>query len=157
MIQCSAVWNANGAIQLPAREIGQEKKAVPLSISRDGSSFLTDWPLGDVVVIPLVIFKLIYGIDIMMVFLKIALRWMAQHLTTYHYISDNIFSIMAWLCQATSHFLSKSWPSFVTPYIVTRLQSARMKAANVGGISFMHALNFNLCGNVFFNKFYRGQ
>ena len=48
---------------------------------------------------------------------KIALRWMPLDLTD---DKSTLVQVMAWCCQATSHYLSQCWPRFMSPYGVTR-------------------------------------
>ena len=64
----------------------------------------------------LVIFKLMSRIDIMIISSEIALMWIPQDdESTFVYVMD-------WCHQATSHYLSQCWPSFLTPYSITRSQ-----------------------------------
>ena len=35
---------------------------------------------------------------------------------------STLVQVMAWCCQATSHYLSQCWPSFLLPYGITRPQ-----------------------------------
>ena len=58
----------------------------------------------------LVIFKLIWRINILNISCKIAPRWMPQD------------QVMAWCHQATSHYLNQCWPSIMTSYGMTRSQ-----------------------------------
>ena len=47
------------------------------------------------------------------------LRWMPQDLTD---DQSTLVQVMAWCCQATSHFLNQCWPRSPPPYGVTRPQ-----------------------------------
>ena len=42
------------------------------------------------------------------------------------YEKSILLQVMAWCCQATSHYLSQSWPRFMSPYGVTRPQWVNM-------------------------------
>ena len=48
---------------------------------------------------------------------EIALRWMSQDRTD---DKSALVQVMAWCCQATSHYLSQCWPRSMSPYGVTR-------------------------------------
>ena len=48
-----------------------------------------------------------------------ALRWMPQDLTD---DKSTLVQVMAWCCQATSHYLSQCWLSSLSPYGVARPQ-----------------------------------
>ena len=48
-----------------------------------------------------------------------ALRWMPRDLTD---DKSTLVQVMAWCRQATSHYLSQCWPSYMSPYGVTRPQ-----------------------------------
>ena len=50
---------------------------------------------------------------------EIALRWMPQDLTD---DKSTLVQVMAWCCQAASHYLSQCWPRSMSPYGVTRPQ-----------------------------------
>ena len=50
---------------------------------------------------------------------EIALRWMPLDLTDDKSI---LVQVMAWCCQASSHYLSQCWPRSLMPYGVTRPQ-----------------------------------
>ena len=49
----------------------------------------------------------------------IALMWMPQNLTDE---KSTLVEVMAWCCQATSHYLSHCWPRSMSPYGITRPQ-----------------------------------
>ena len=66
-----------------------------------------------------VIFQLISVTDGWGISCKIALRWMPLHLTDH---KSTLVQVMAWCRQATSHYLSQSWPSSMSSYGVTRPQ-----------------------------------
>ena len=53
------------------------------------------------------------------VYKEIALRWMPQVLTDG---KSTLVQVMAWCCQATSHYLSQCWPRSMSPNGVTRPQ-----------------------------------
>ena len=48
-----------------------------------------------------------------------ALRWMPRELTDN---KSTLVQVMAWCCQATSHYLSQCWPCTMSPYGVTSPQ-----------------------------------
>ena len=50
---------------------------------------------------------------------ELALRWMSLDLTD---DKSTLVQVMAWCCQATSHYLSQCWPRSLSPYRVTRPQ-----------------------------------
>ena len=76
---------------------------------------LTHWPLGD---FRWVLFKPIAVIDGWDACCEIALRRISLDLTD----KATLVQVMAWCHQATSHYLSQCWPSFLSPYGVTRPQ-----------------------------------
>ena len=65
------------------------------------------------------IFNLILLIGIFTSSKDNALRWMPRDLTD---DKLTLVQVMAWCCQATSHYLSQCWPSSMSPYGVTRPQ-----------------------------------
>ena len=65
-----------------------------------------------------VIFKLISVTDNWGI-CKIALRLMPLELTD---VKSTLAQVMAWCCQATSHYLSQCWPRIKSPYDATRPQ-----------------------------------
>ena len=77
---------------------------IELSEPINKDMMLTHWPLG------------IGGWDI---FCKMALRWMSLDLFD---DKSTLVQVMAWCCQATSHYLSQCWPRSMSPYGVTRPQ-----------------------------------
>ena len=66
-----------------------------------------------------VIFNLILLIGIFRASHDNALWWMPQDLTD---DKSTLVQVMAWCCQATSHYLSQCWPRSLLPYGVTRPQ-----------------------------------
>ena len=81
---------------------------------------LTHWPLGDLDKILKIQFSnLFLLIGIYGSFHDIALRWMSQDLTDGE---SAMVQVMAWCCQATSHYLNQCWPRYMLPYAVTRPQ-----------------------------------
>ena len=72
----------------------------------------------------LVNFKLISTINIWSIFCEIAIRWMPQHPTDHW---STLVQVMAWCCQATSHYLSQCWPRSMSPYGVTRPQWVKLR------------------------------
>ena len=66
-----------------------------------------------------VLFKLITRIDILNIPYKTVLRWMLQYLIG---VLSTLVQVMAWCCQAISHYLSQCWPRSMSPYCVTRPQ-----------------------------------
>ena len=65
-----------------------------------------------------IIFQIISVIDGWGISWELALRWMSLHLTD----KPTLVQVMAWCCQATSHYLSQWWPRYLSPYGVTRPQ-----------------------------------
>ena len=66
-----------------------------------------------------VIFKLTLVIDGWCISCEIVLTWMPHVLTDE---KSTLVQVMAWCRQATSHYLSQCWHSFLSPYAVTRPQ-----------------------------------
>ena len=64
-----------------------------------------------------VIFKEILVIDAWGISCKIALIWMSLDFTD---DQSTLVQVMAWCCQAPSHYLSQYWPRSLSPYGVTR-------------------------------------
>ena len=64
-----------------------------------------------------VIFKLILVTNGWGIYCEIALRWMSMNPTD---DKSTLVQVMAWCCQATSHYLSQCWPRSLSPYSVTR-------------------------------------
>ena len=64
-----------------------------------------------------VIFKRILVIDGWGISCEIALIWMSLDL---NYEKSTLVQVMAWCCQATSHYLSHCWPRSLSPYGVSR-------------------------------------
>ena len=77
-------------------------------------AFLTHWLLGD---LREIIFKLILVIDVWGLFCEIVFPWTPQDLTD---DKSTLVQVMAWCRQATSHYLSKCWPSSLSPYGISR-------------------------------------
>ena len=63
------------------------------------------------------IFQIISAIDGWVISCELALRWMSFDLTD---DKSTLVQVMAWCCQATSHYLSQCWPRSLLPYGVTR-------------------------------------
>ena len=57
----------------------------------------------------------------------IAIRGMPQDPTDYKSI---LVQVMAWCCQATSHYLGRSWLRYASPYGFTRLQWVKSSHCN---------------------------
>ena len=66
-----------------------------------------------------IIFNLISVIDGWSISCETDLRWMALDFAD---DKSTLVQVMAWCCQATSHYLGQCWPSFLLPYDVTRPQ-----------------------------------
>ena len=73
-----------------------------------------------------VIFKQILVIDGWVISSEIALRWMSLAL-----IDDKstLVQVMAWCCQATSHYLSQCWHRSMSPNGITRPQWGKKNSA----------------------------
>ena len=67
----------------------------------------------------IIIFELIYRIDILKNSYEIVLWRMPKH--QFH-DKSTLVQVMAWCRQATSHYLSQWWPRSLSPYGVTRPQ-----------------------------------
>ena len=65
------------------------------------------------------IFQPILVIDGWSISCKIVLKWMPMDLT---YGKSTLVQVMAWCCQAPSHYLSQCWPRSLSPYGVIRPQ-----------------------------------
>ena len=79
-----------------------------------------------------VICKQIIVIDGWGISCEIALIWMSLDFTDDQSI---LVQVMAWCCQATSHYQSQCWPRSVVPYGVTRPQWVNN---NICDVSFYH-------------------
>ena len=66
-----------------------------------------------------VVLKWILVIDGWGISCEIALIWMSLDFTD---DQSELVQVMAWCCQATSHYLSQWWPRSLSPYGVTRPQ-----------------------------------
>ena len=69
--------------------------------------------------LPVVIFKLIWRINILSISSEIALKRMPKELTD---DKSTLAQVMTWCCQATSHYLNQSWAASMLPYGITRPQ-----------------------------------
>ena len=67
----------------------------------------------------IVISNSILQIDILSISCEIALRRMPQNPFD---DKSTLVKVMAWCCQATSHYLNQLWPRFMSPYGITRPQ-----------------------------------
>ena len=66
-----------------------------------------------------VIFRRILVTDNWGISCEIALIWMSLNFTDGQ---SALIQVMAWCCQATSHYLSQCWPRSLSPYDVSRPQ-----------------------------------
>ena len=62
-------------------------------------------------------FKPVLVIDGWGIYCEIATRWLPLDLTD---DKSTLFQVMAWCCQATSHYLSQCWHGYMWPYGITR-------------------------------------
>ena len=64
-------------------------------------------------------FKVILWLVVEVSFCEIDLRWMSQD-----FIGGKsmLVQVMAWCCQATSRYPSQCWPTFMSPYGITKPQ-----------------------------------
>ena len=93
-----------------------------VSRARDGAipPKLTHWPLGDLdAILKLHFSNLVLLIGIFTSLKDNALRWMPWDHTD---DKSTLVQVVAWCCEATSHYLSQCWPSCMSPYGVTRPQ-----------------------------------
>ena len=67
----------------------------------------------------LIILRFIWQIYIMSISCEIVIRWLPQDLTS---DKSTLVQIMAWCCQATSHYLSQCWPRSLSPHHATMPQ-----------------------------------
>ena len=67
---------------------------------------------------------------------EIALIWISLDFTD---DQSKLFQVMAWCCQATSHYLSQCWPRSLLPYNVTRPEWVNLSSKVFCGI---HLSNF---------------
>ena len=74
----------------------------------------------------LVVFKLTLVNGGWCISYEIALRWMPLDLTD---DKSTLVQVMAWCCQATSHYLSQCWPRSMSPNGVTRPQWVNISRA----------------------------
>ena len=65
------------------------------------------------------LFRLIIQNSRLVTCCEIALRWMPQNLS---YEKSSFVQVMAWGCQAKSHYLSPCWPRSMFPYGITKPQ-----------------------------------
>ena len=76
---------------------------------------------------------------------EIALIWTSLDFTD---DQSTLVQVMAWCCQATSHYLSQCWPRSLSPYGVTRPQY--FSAAPIRLFSyFQHFLIIHACSNMY--------
>ena len=91
-----------------------------------------------------VIFNLALLIGILKSSYDNILRWMPQDITGG---KSTLVQVMAWCCQATSHYLNQCWPRSLTPYGITRPQWVKVavvyKGANQGLKFYVHIHDFN--------------
>ena len=79
------------------------------------------------------IFKLALLIGTFRASLEKVLRWMIENLTN---DKSTFVHVMAWCCQATSHYLSQYWPRSMSPYGIIRPQWDNSLAPGRCGSSF---------------------
>ena len=80
-----------------------------------------------------VILKLIWVNGSWGISYEIALRWLPLDFTD---DKSTLVQLMAWCCQATSHYLSQSWPRSMTPNGVTRPQWVNHKSTTIEMMTF---------------------
>ena len=97
-----------------------EITSIILVLHKDTAGYrhLTHWPLGNEN-FKHEIFKQIFVIDGWGISCYITLIWMSLDFTD---DQSTLVQVMAWCCQATSHYLSQCWPRSLSPYGVTRPQ-----------------------------------
>ena len=76
---------------------------------------------------------------------EIALRWMQLDLTD---DKSTLVQVMAWCCQATSHYLSQCWPRSRSPNVITRPQWVNSSPPRQNG----HHFADNIFRCIFVNK-----
>ena len=70
------------------------------------------------------------AIDGLVISCNIALRWMSLDFTT-----DQSINLDSGSSQASSHYLSQSWPKFMMPYGIIRLQWVNSLAPRIGDVA----------------------
>ena len=85
--------------------------------THQGVIWLTHCPLGDVVVILSVISKHMLRTKFISTSCELALKWTPKN--TFDDMST-LVQVMAWCCQASSHYLSQCWHRSKTSYGITR-------------------------------------
>ena len=100
--------------------VGAQHVQTGWACNQNNPWILTHWTLGDLNVnFENVIFNLALLIGVFKTSCGNALRWMPQKLTDG---KSTLVEVMAWCCQATTHYLNQCWPRSPTPYGVTRPQ-----------------------------------
>ena len=68
------------------------------------------------------ILKYVLQMKFMSTSCEITLRWMPQNMFNE---KSTLVQVMAWCCQAPSHYLSQCWPQPILPYRFTKPQSVQ--------------------------------
>ena len=92
-----------------------------------------------------VIFKWILVIDGWGISCEITLIWISLDFTD---DQSTLVQVMAWYCQATSHYLSQCWPRSLSPYAVTRPEWVISSPSGQNGCHFTD----NILRCIFLNK-----
>ena len=82
---------------------------------------------------------------------EIALIWMSLDFTD---DQSTLFQVMAWCCQATSHYLSQCWPRSLSPYGVTRPQWVDSLNTGKFNLDFKFPISKHILLNDYSNSFY---
>ena len=84
-----------------------------------------------------VIFKQILLIDGWGISCEIGLIWMSLDFTD---DQSTLVQVMAWCCQASSHYLSQCWPRSLSPYGVTRPERVNLSVKWASNGSFINSI-----------------
>ena len=109
-----------------------------ISVHKWCSSINSLDPEGFYYSLQLINFKLISMMNMSSIFYQIAIRWMPQHLTDHQ---STLVQVMAWCCQATSHYLIQCWPRSLSPYYITRPQWVNSSAPGRCGNDFKSVMS----------------
>ena len=103
-----------------------EDYIVKITTTSPMANKLTHWPLEDFnETFRWVLFKFILVTDGWSISCGIVLIWMSMDFTD---DKSTLVQVMAWCCQATSHYLSQCWLRSRSPHGITRPQWVNFKA-----------------------------
>ena len=67
-------------------------------------------------------FSLVMPISKLIIHYNVTLEWKPQNLTNGQ---STLVQVMAWCCQATTHYLNQCWPRPMSPYGITRTKCVK--------------------------------